>query len=92
MDPRDSTLIPPRIIQDSAGAKECGFIDTMAWKKAIEFQPHVVLLMLGTNDAKGTPQRLDQYLFGDLTWIMGYLSGTGARPIIRCDNNNNKKR
>jgi len=71
--------------KDLNNATGCALRDTFAFASALRFAPHVVVLMLGTNDAKDEAPVLHRFLDADARALMRNI--TAAMPHGYHDNN-----
>jgi lysophospholipase L1-like esterase len=66
--------------KDASAAKSCSFWDTKAFEQIGAFQPHVLVMMFGTNDSKDTLTMLLQHFHRDYTALLAKL---GAGVLVR---------
>jgi acyl-CoA thioesterase I len=58
------------------------YVNTSAYSKALAFEADIVVIMLGTNDAKRSNWRLASQFLGDYQSLIGAFKATVSKPAI----------
>jgi len=61
---------------------ETPYINTSAFQRALEFQPNIVIIMLGTNDAQPSLFRYNTSFVGDYIKLVAAFQDLTSRPKI----------
>jgi lysophospholipase L1-like esterase len=58
------------------------YVKQPAFKKATEFNPHIVIIKLGTNDTKVDAWMEKKQFVGDLKELVSHFRGLRAKPVV----------
>lgn len=61
---------------------EIAYINTTAFQDALQFQPDIVIIMLGTNDAKPSLHRYNTSFVKDYTQLVAAFQNLASKPEI----------
>lgn len=58
------------------------YVNELAWKDALDFNPNIVIIKLGTNDSKAANWKHKEEFQGDLQSMIDQLRALPAHPVI----------
>ena len=58
------------------------YVNEQAWKDALDFNPNIVIIKLGTNDSKAANWKHKEEFQGDLQSMIDQLRALPAHPVI----------
>jgi acyl-CoA thioesterase-1 len=61
---------------------ETPYMNTSVFQNALEFQPNIVIIMLGTNDAQPSLHRYNASFVGDYVKLVAAFQALSSKPKI----------